>query len=63
MGTFELAGNLLSTTEASELLRVSPETVTALIQSGKIRAFRCGKNWRVFRDSIDQMIKQTLSTN
>jgi excisionase family DNA binding protein len=51
--------NLLTTTEASSLLRVSDETIIALAKAGKIQAFKVGKNWRINRKSLEAYINST----
>jgi excisionase family DNA binding protein len=51
--------NLLSTTEAAALLRVTPETVVLLAKAGKIDAFKIGRIWRIRRDSLEAYLDST----
>lgn len=43
---------ILSTHEAAQALRVCDSMAGKLCRSGKLRAVKVGKNWRVNRDSL-----------
>ena len=42
----------VSTAEAAQLLRVSPDTVLRLIHRGELSGVRIGRLWRVRLDAI-----------
>jgi excisionase family DNA binding protein len=43
----------MSTSEASHLLRVSPETVRSYVRDGRLRALRTATGrWRLLRDDV-----------
>lgn len=43
---------VLSTHEAAQVLRVCDSMAGKLCRSGKLRAVKVGKNWRVNRDAL-----------
>ena len=47
---------LLTLEEARLLLRVTPECVRVLCVKGKLPAIQVGKQWRVYKNGIMQMI-------
>ena len=46
---------VLTVAEVMELLRLSRPTVIRMVAWGDLRGFRAGKQWRVYRDSVEQM--------
>jgi excisionase family DNA binding protein len=46
---------LLNVTEASELLRISRAKVYLLLQEGTLQGFKVGADWRIKRDSLEQL--------
>lgn len=56
-----VAGDVLTTTAAAELLACHPRTVTALIMGGQLRAFRLGKGrtaWRIWTADLLAFVGQ-----
>lgn len=45
--------DVLTTDEVATELRCTPRTVTNLCNSGAIRAFRIGSQWRITRAALD----------
>lgn len=43
---------LLNTSQAAEVLQVTPRMVSAMCTSGKLKAVRVGRLWRVNRDAL-----------
>lgn len=43
---------LLNTSQAAEVLQVTPRMVSAMCSSGKLKAVRVGRLWRVNRDAL-----------
>lgn len=52
--------DVITTTEAARMLRVSPETVRRLCESGTISAFKLHAtgHWRVFRQRLIDSIER-----
>lgn len=46
----------LSTTEAGERLNADPQTIRALINAGKLRAIRVGREYRIRATWIEEFI-------
>ena len=46
---------VITIAEAMELLRLSRSTVIRMVAWGDLRGFRAGKQWRVYRESVEQM--------
>lgn len=44
--------------EAEILLRLSKNTVNALLNSGELRAIRCGRKWLIPRQAITEFLRQ-----
>ena len=42
----------LTVEEVAKMLRISNPTVVKLIKTGTIPGFKCGKVWRIKRDSL-----------
>ena len=43
---------LLNTSQAAEVLQVTPRMISAMCSSGKLKAVRVGRLWRVNRDAL-----------
>ncbi len=54
---------VLNTDEAMEFLLVGKNTLYQLLQSGKIKAFRVGKKWRIPKKSILNYINEECYQN
>lgn len=48
---------MVTTSEAAELLQVSERTVRRLLRDGKIKGALVARRWWVIEDSIDQFIR------
>lgn len=54
---------MLTTTEVAEKLRVSDRTVRTWISSGKLKAFRVNKIYRINESDLDEFIKHNIMGN
>lgn len=52
-----LRAEVLTPDEVAKLLRVSKRTVERLCQSGKLRAIRVGRLWRIPRSSLEEFLR------
>lgn len=53
-----MAGNLIDLNEAAEIIGVTPEELSALAASGKIRSFRAGASVRFKREELDAWLAE-----
>lgn len=44
--------------DLEQLLRLSKNTINALLNSGQLRAIRCGRKWLIPRDAILEFLAQ-----
>lgn len=49
--------------EIEELLQVTRRTLYNWIKSGKLKAFRIGKEWRVTKDALEEFTETGTSGN
>ena len=49
--------------EIEELLQVTRRTIYNWIKSGKLRAFRIGKEWRVTKEALAEFIQTGTGDN
>lgn len=52
---------LLTVDETAEMLRVQPATVRGWIRSGKLRASKFGREWRVMPGDLEHFINQNAN--
>ncbi|MBW4061538.1 helix-turn-helix domain-containing protein [Candidatus Saccharibacteria bacterium] len=52
--------DFLTTTEAATILRVSKATIWRLIDSGRMKAYRVRRSWRISRADLEDFIKVGL---
>lgn len=52
----DLAKKLLTPDEVAEFLAVTPQTVTALMRTGKMPGIRVGRAWRMHPDQLEAYI-------
>ena len=50
---------LLTVKEASEMLRLSPTTIRRYIKHGKLEGLQYGRDIKVKKDSVENLIKQS----
>lgn len=48
---------ILNTLEACQYLKISRPTFLKYINSGKIKAQKIGRGWRVFKDELDRFVR------
>ena len=53
-------GEILTLDEVAKYLKIPRKTVYEMTRSGKLRAFRAGKHWRVPRSELDAWIIRQL---
>ena len=54
---------ILTTEEACEVLRVGYNTLYDLLQSGKLKAYRNGRLWRIPKKSVIEYILEQSKLN
>ena len=50
----------LTPEQVAERLTVSTETIRRLIDAGKLRAFKVGRQWRMFPDDVEAYLNRTV---
>ncbi|WP_125141318.1 helix-turn-helix domain-containing protein [Clostridium transplantifaecale] len=53
---FDNYGDLLNLTDLSEILDVKPATAARLCRSGKIKAFKAGREWRTTKLALEAYV-------
>lgn len=48
---------LMKVIEVAEYLRIHPEVVRRWLREGKLKGYKVGKEWRISKRDIDDMIK------
>lgn len=52
---------IITLEEMCEILNIGKNTAYKLLNSGKIRAFRIGKHWKITRNSVYEYIASAIS--
>ncbi len=47
---------IMTVEEACEALKIGRNAIYGLLNSGKLKGYRMGKNWRIPRESVRQFI-------
>ena len=55
---FEQAEDLLTVSEACELLRIGRGAIYPLLASGQLTAFRYGRVWRISKEAVIQYVRR-----
>lgn len=58
---FENPNDILSPEEAMEELQIGKNAIYILLNSGKLKAFRIGRNWKIPRKAIDAYIDNSIN--
>ena len=53
---FEEYADILSPGEAAEALRIGENALYELLNSGKLKAYKNGRNWLIPRDAVHQYV-------
>lgn len=53
---FEEYDDLLTVDEACEILKIGHNTIYTLLNSNKLKGFRCGRIWKMPKISVEQFI-------
>ena len=53
---FEEYANILSPVEAAEALRIGENALYELLNSGKLKSYKNGRNWLIPRDAVRQYV-------
>ncbi len=56
---FEEYDDLLTVDEACELLKIGHNTIYALLNSNKLKGFRCGRVWKIPKFAIENYILES----
>ena len=54
---FKDYSDLVSTEELCEALGIGRNTAYHLLNSGQIKAFKCGKAWKIPREAVEQDVR------
>ena len=57
---FENPYDILSPQEAMDELRIGKNSIYDLLNSGKLKGFKVGRNWKIPRKSIDKYIDKNI---
>lgn len=57
---FENPYDILSPEEAMDELRIGKNSIYDLLNSGKLKGFKVGRNWKIPRKSIDEYIDKNI---
>ena len=49
--------DILTLKDLQELLHIGKNTALRLVQSGEIKAFRVGNQWRILKGSVERYIR------
>jgi putative molybdopterin biosynthesis protein len=52
------SADVLTATEACQLLRISRPTLRNLIKKGEISAFKIGNHWRIVRTELERYVRE-----
>lgn len=52
--------DLLNITETAELLRVSNQSIYNMIKDGRLKASKCGREWRFSKKEIESLLNPTI---
>ena len=52
----EWEADIISLTEAAELLNVARQRVHILLQNGQLEGFKVGNTWNVYKSSVDSRL-------
>ena len=58
---FENPNDILSPEEAMGELQIGKNAIYILLNSGKLKAFRIGRNWKIPRKAIDAYIDSNIN--
>lgn len=50
--------DILSVEEAKELLKIGHNQIYKLLNSGKLKGYKCGRVWKIPKESIIRFIKE-----
>jgi len=50
--------NITTIKELSDFLKVSVQSIKRAIYSGKLKAFKVGRDWRIEKDAVIEWIEQ-----
>jgi len=53
---FNTYDDLLTISEACEILKVGHNTIYSLLSSGKLKGFRCGRIWKIPKIAVEKYI-------
>lgn len=52
--------DILTPEETMDYLNIGRNTLYNLLNSGKLKGFRIGRNWKIPRKSLDEYVEQNL---
>ncbi len=60
---FNSSYDSLTPEEVMDYLNIGRNSLYALLNSGEIKAFRVGRNWKIPRKSLDKYIDESIINN
>ncbi len=54
---------IMTVEEACEALKIGRNAIYGLLNSGKLKGYRMGKNWRIPRESVRRFILESAKLN
>ena len=61
MSMFNNYDNMLTVDEACEALKIGHNTMYALLRSGKLKGFRCGRIWKIPRAAMTEYVLESAN--
>lgn len=53
--------DILTTEEACEALRIGYNSLYSLLNTGKLKGYRCGRIWRIPKIAIESFIRNSVN--
>lgn len=53
--------DVLTTEEACEALRIGYNSLYSLLNTGKLKGYRCGRIWRIPKIAIESFIRSSIN--
>lgn len=54
----EKLDSVVTVKELAEFLKINPMTVKRALQSGKLKGFKIGNEWRIYREDIEEWLNK-----
>lgn len=54
----EKLDNVVTVKELADFLKLNIETIKRALQSGKLKGFKIGREWRMYREDIEEWLSR-----